>query len=73
MGYSEEISEHVSIVEVKELAELPHSAEVTFKVRVPLKPLGAPATVPMLSTDHAIATAAMNLLLREVNPAAECS
>lgn len=71
MGYSEKISEYVSVMGVQELAELPHCAEVTFKVRVPLKPPDAPATVPMLSTDQSIVTAAMNLLLRELNPAAD--
>ena len=73
MGYFEELSEYISVVGVKELAALPHCTEVTFKVRVPLKPPGAPATVPMLSTDQQIVTAAMNLLLRELNPAADCS
>ena len=71
----EKISEHVSIVKVEEPVALPHCADVHFKAdfgdgrtidirtRVPLKPLGAPATVPMTTSDEARKAQAMNLLL----------
>ena len=81
----EKISDHVSIVKVEEpFDELPHCADVHFeadfddgrkvyiRTRVPLKPLGAPATVPMTIGDEARKAQAMNLLLetlRELNPA----
>lgn len=84
----EKISEHVSIVKVEEPAVLPHCADVYFdadfgdgrtvhiRTRVPLKPLGAPATFPMTSCDEDRKTQALNLLLetlRELNPAAGSS
>ena len=80
----EKISEHVSVVRIDEPSVLPHCADVHFeadfpdgcsvriRARVPLKPPGATAEVPMLSSDHAIVTQALNLLLRtlrEVDPA----
>ena len=80
----EKLSKHMSVVRVDEPPVLPHCADVDFeadfpdgcsvriRVRLPLKPLGAPPTVPLLSDEHRIVTEAMNLLLRtlrELDPA----
>ena len=74
--FPEKLSEHVSVVRVDEPPVLPHCADVNFEAdfpdgcsvricaRLPLKPLGAPPTVPLLSNEHAIVTQALNLLLR---------
>ena len=79
----EKLSEHVSVVRVDEPLVLPHCADVDFKAdfpdgcsvrihaRVLMKPPGAAADVPMLGSDHAIVTQALNLLLktlRELDP-----
>lgn len=69
----EKLSEHVSVVEIKELPEQPCYAKVTGEVRVPLKPPSAPATVPVLNGVCEITTAVMNILIRELNPATSCS
>ena len=79
----EKISDHVSIVKVEEPAALPHCADVYFeadfgdgrtvyiRTRVPLRPLGAAANVPLTIDDEERKAQAMNLLLetlRELDP-----
>ena len=79
----EKISDHVSIVKLEEPAALPHCTDVYFeadfgdgrtvqiRTRVPLKPLGAQANVPLTSNDEDRKAQAMNLLLetlRELDP-----
>ena len=70
----EKIPDHVSIVKVEEPVVDPHCADVYFeadfgdgrevyiRTRVPLKPLGALANVPMTSSAGARKAQAMNLL-----------
>lgn len=80
----ERLSDHVRVVRVADSQDHPLCADVDFeadfpdgcsvrvRARVPLKPPGAPATVPLLSDEHRIVTEAMNLLLRtlrELDPA----
>ena len=80
----EQLSDHVRVVRVADSQDQPLCADVDFEAdfpdgcsvrvhaRVPLKPPGAPTTVPLLSDEHRIVTEAMNLLLRtlrELEPA----
>lgn len=75
---------HLSVVRIDEPSMLPHCAEVNSdgdflygcsvhtRTCLPLKGPGAAAAAPMLSSDHAIVTQALNLLLstvRDVDPA----
>ena len=80
----EKLSDHLSVVRIDEPSMLPHFADVhsvadfpdgsSVRIRTcsPLKPSRTTAAVPMLGSDHAIVTQALNLLmgtLREVDPA----
>ena len=80
----EKLSENVSVVRVNKPPEPPYSATVDFEAEfqdgasvrisasVPLKPPGAPTTVPLLSDEHTIVSRAMNTVLRtlrELEPA----
>ena len=72
----EQISEHVSVVQVGRPPPLPHCADISLQpdfgdrhvvhVRacLPLKHVGAQTTVLLLGDENAIAPQAMNFLLR---------
>jgi len=62
-AFFEQQSEHVSVVEIKELPERPRYAKARVEVPVPLKPPNAPATVSMLNGDYEITNLNINFQL----------